>query len=262
MGQRIVQVNAFTDTRFTGNPAAVCILEAPADEHWMQAVAREMNLSETDFLYPRAGDYHLRWFTPTMEVDLCGHATLASAHVLWEDGHLAAHEPACFHTKSGVLTAERQEAWILMDFPAEPEQPVTEPPNLARALGVTPLYVGKNRWDYLVEVDSEATVRALKPDVTLLATIPMRGVMVTSRAGSREYDFVSQFFGPGAGINEDPVTGSAHCCLGPFWNVRLKKDAMLARQVSARGGVVRVQVNDSRVLLGGQAVTVWRGELA
>lgn len=262
MGQKIVQVNAFTNTRFTGNPAAVCVLEAPADEHWMQAFAREMNLSETAFLYPRADEYHLRWFTPTMEIDLCGHATLASAHVLWEDGHVAAHELARFQTKSGVLTAERQGAWIQMDFPTDPEQPATAPPDLARALGVTPLYVGKNRWDYLAEVDSEATVRALKPDLTLLATIPVRGVMVTSRAGSGEYDFVSRFFGPRAGINEDPVTGSAHCCLGPFWSARLKKDTMVARQVSARGGVIRVRVSDSRVLLGGQAVTVWRGELA
>jgi PhzF family phenazine biosynthesis protein len=197
-----------------------------------------------------------------MEMDLCGHATLASAHVLWEDGHVATHEPTRFHTKSGVLTAERQGAWIQMDFPSDPEQAVTAPPNLAHALGVTPLYVGKNRWDYLVEVNSEITVRAVKPDMTLLATIPMRGVMVTSRAGSGEYDFVSRFFGPRAGINEDPVTGSAHCCLGPFWKVRLKKAEMVARQVSARGGIVRVHVKDSRVLLGGQAVTVWRGELA
>jgi PhzF family phenazine biosynthesis protein len=262
MKEKITQVNAFTDTPFTGNPAAVCRLFAPADAQWMQAVAREMNLSETAFLYRHADGYHLRWFTPTVEVDLCGHATLASAHVLWEDGLLAPHESARFHTRSGLLTAERQGSWIQIDLPVEREQPATASPKLAKALSVTPQYVGKNRWDYLVQVDSEETVRALKPDFRLLATIPMRGVMVTSRADSSEYDFVSRFFAPGSGIDEDPVTGSAHCCLGPFWETRLKKDQMLAHQVSRRGGVVRVHVKDSRVLLGGQAITVWRGELA
>jgi PhzF family phenazine biosynthesis protein len=262
MGQQIIQINAFTDAPFTGNPAAVCVLPGPADEAWMQIVAREMNLSETAFLYRHGDGYNLRWFTPTVEVDLCGHATLASAHMLWEQGHLAPQEPAQFQTKSGLLTAKRQGTWIELDFPAEREQPTTAPPALAKALDIAPRYVGKNRWDYVVEVDSEETVRALKPDLALLATIPMRGVMVTSRAASGDYDFVSRFFGPGAGIPEDPVTGSAHCCLGPFWQTRLKKDEMLARQVSARGGVVRVHVKESRVLLGGQAVTVWRGELA
>ncbi|MEW6684552.1 MAG: PhzF family phenazine biosynthesis protein [Nitrospirota bacterium] len=262
MGQKITQVNAFTDTPFTGNPAAVCVLPAPADETWMQTIAREMNLSETAFLYRHAEEYILRWFTPTVEVELCGHATLASAHVLWEEGHLAPHEPARFQTKSGLLTANRQGSWIELDFPSEREQPTTAPPGLATALGVAPRYVGKNRWDYLVEVDSEETVRALKPDLAQLAAIPMRGVMVTSRASSQDVDFVSRFFGPGAGIDEDPVTGSAHCCLGPYWKTRLRKDEMLARQLSTRGGVVRVRVQDSRVLLGGQAVTVWRGELA
>lgn len=262
MRQKITQVNAFTDAPFTGNPAAVCIVPEPPDERWMQTVAREMNLPETAFLYRHADEYHLRWFTPTVEVDLCGHATLASAHVLWEERHLPSHEPARFQTRSGLLTATRQGTWIQMDFPAEREQPATAPPDLAKALRVTPQYVGKNRWDYLIQVDSEATVRALKPDLALLATIPMRGVTVTSRADSAEYDFVSRFFAPGSGIDEDPVTGSAHCCLGPFWKTRLNKDEMLAHQVSPRGGVVRVRVKDTRVLLGGQAITIWRGELA
>lgn len=262
MGQRITQVNAFTDTPFTGNPAAVCLLPDPADEHWMQVVAREMNLSETAFLSRRGDGYQLRWFTPVVEVELCGHATLASAHVLWEDGHLASRNIARFQTKGGPLTAERQGTWIEMNFPAEPEQPAAAPPDLADALGVAPRYVGRNRWDYLVEVDSEEAVRALRPDFSKLAAVPMRGVMVTSRADSREYDFVSRFFGPAAGINEDPVTGSAHCCLGPYWKSRLNKNHLIARQISARGGVVRIEVRDSRVLLSGQAVTVWRGELA
>ena len=262
MGQGIIQVDAFTDTPFTGNPAAVCVLSGPADERWMQALAREMNLSETAFLHRHADIFKLRWFTPTVEVELCGHATLASAHVLWEDGHLHPREPAQFQTKSGLLTATRQAPWIELDFPAEREQPADAPADLAKALGVTPRYVGKNRWDYLVEVDSEDVVRTVKPDLTLLGTIPMRGVMVTSRSKSPDFDFVSRFFGPRAGIPEDPVTGSAHCCLGPFWKTRLRKDDMLARQLSARGGVVRVRVSDARVLLAGQAVTVWRGELA
>jgi PhzF family phenazine biosynthesis protein len=258
----IIQVDAFTDQPFMGNPAAVCILPGRREERWMQQVAQEMNLSETAFLYPEGEDFQLRWFTPTIEVDLCGHATLASAHVLWEEGYLKAERPARFHTRSGLLTAERKGRWIEMDFPAEPEVAATAPPHLIQALGVTPKYVGRNRFDYLIEVDSEETVRKMKPDFPLLKTISARGVMVTSRSDAPQYDFVSRFFGPAAGIDEDPVTGSAHCCLGPFWKGRLNKSEFIAYQASARGGVVRVRVVDSRVYLGGQAVTLFRGTLA
>ena len=261
MGQTIIQVDAFTNRPFTGNPAAVCVLPGPRDERWMQHVAREMNLSETAFLYREGDGFRLRWFTPTVEVDLCGHATLASAHVLWEEGHLAPEEPARFHTRSGLLTAERKGDWIELDFPAEPEAPATAPPELIQALGVTPTYVGRNRFDYLIEVESEEIVRNLRPDFGLLRTVPMRGVMVTSRADSAAYDFVSRFFAPAVGVEEDPVTGSAHCCLGPFWQERLGKDEFVAYQASPRGGVVRVRVAGARVYLGGQAVTVMRGEL-
>jgi PhzF family phenazine biosynthesis protein len=261
MGLRIVQVDAFTDKPFAGNPAAVCVLPEPADERWMQDVAREMNLSETAFLHRQGDGFNLRWFTPAVEVDLCGHATLASAHVLWEDGHLKPGEPARFYTRSGLLTAARKGNWIEMDFPAKPEEPATPPPNLIEALGVTPKYVGKNQFDYLVEVESEEIVRRMKPNFTLLETIPLRGVIVTSLATSQGYDFVSRFFAPAAGVNEDPVTGSAHCCLGPFWNKRLNKNEFVAYQASARGGAVRVRVSGDRVYLGGQAVTVLRGEL-
>ena len=262
MPQRITQVDAFTDTPFAGNPAAVCVLPAPRDERWMQRVALEMNLSETAFLVRRGdGSYDLRWFTPTAEVDLCGHATVASGHVLWEDGHLPPGAQARFHSKSGLLTADRDGDWIELDFPAEPEDPATAPSGLARALGVAPKYVGKNRFDYLVEMDSEDTVRNVKPDFGLLAEIPARGVIVTSRAITPGFDFVSRFFAPRAGINEDPVTGSAHCCLGPFWSTRLGKSEFLAYQASARGGVVRVRMGGQRVHLGGQAVTVLRGDL-
>jgi len=227
----------------------------------MQHVAREMNLSETAFLCRRSDGFDLRWFTPAVEVDLCGHATLASAHVLWEDGHLSVDTPACFYTRSGLLTATRQDAWISLDFPALPPEPVTAPEALVQALHVTPLYVGKNRSSYLVEVATEESVRTLQPDFALLQTLPVQGVIVTSRATSAGFDFVSRYFAPRAGIPEDPVTGSAHCCLGPYWSQRLKKESFTAYQASARGGVVRVQVHGARIALSGQAVTVLHGEL-
>jgi PhzF family phenazine biosynthesis protein len=227
----------------------------------MQSVAAEMNLAETAFLLKHGDVFNLRWFTPTIEVDLCGHATLASAHVLWEAGNLKPDQPARFSTRSGQLTCERKGDWIAMDFPAEPEEKTSPPPGLEKALGARARYVGRNRFDYLLEVDSEATVRELKPDLALLEQIPARGFIVTSRASSPGYDFVSRFFAPRAGIPEDPVTGSSHCCLGPFWRTRLHKDEFVAYQASLRGGVVRVRVAGDRVILGGQAVTVLRGEL-
>ncbi len=257
----LFQVDAFTDKPFAGNPAAVCLLPQPQETAWMQNVAREMNLSETAFLLRQEDGFSLRWFTPAVEVDLCGHATLASAHILWETGLLDADEPARFWTRSGLLTAQRQGSWIEMNFPAEPAEPADAPPELAAALGIEPRFVGRNRLDYLVEVDSEEAVRAMQPDFDLLRAMPIRGVIVTSRAASPEYDFVSRFFGPAVGIHEDPVTGSAHCCLGPFWRDRLGQEEFVAYQASARGGIVRVRVRGDRVLLGGQAVTIWRGEL-
>lgn len=264
MGQTVVQVDAFTDRAFGGNPAAVCILAAPREAHWMQNVAMEINLSETAFLVRREdGSYDLRWFTPAVEVDLCGHATLASAHVLWEEGRLGQDETARFHTKSGLLLALRRGERIELDFPAKREESIAPPDGLLDALGIAVArYVGKNKFDYLVEVESEATVRGFKPDDRALAKLPVRGVIVTSRAAAGPYDFVSRFFAPGSGIAEDPVTGSAHCCLGPYWQERLGKDEMVGYQASARGGVVHVRVVGERVMLGGQAVTVMRGELA
>jgi PhzF family phenazine biosynthesis protein len=261
MGFPLFQVDAFTDRPFTGNPAAVCLLSGPRDDGWMQAVAAEMNLSETAFLHPQADGFSLRWFTPAVEVDLCGHATLAGAHVLWETGQLQPDSPARFFTRSGLLTARREGDRIELDFPAEPEDPVPAPLGLVEALGVTPKYVGKNRFDYLLEVADEESVRRLKPDGRLLATVAARRVIVTSRATSPEYDFVSRFFAPAAGIDEDPVTGSAHCCLGPYWGARLGKGDLVGYQASARGGEVRVRLAGPRIHLGGQAVTVLRGEL-
>ncbi len=262
MGIRFHQVDAFTDRPFAGNPAAVVILPAGRDERWMQSIAAEMNLSETAFLVREGDAYRLRWFTPEVEVELCGHATLASAHVLWEEGLLKTGEPARFVTKSGLLGASRKGAWIELDFPAKPEEPSAPPEELAKALGVAMTYVGKNQFDYLVEVASEETVRTMNPDHGLLARIPVRGVIVTSRCAGGKYDFVSRFFAPGAGIAEDPVTGSAHCCLGPYWKKHLGKSEFLAYQASRRGGIVKVRVGDSgRVYLQGQAVTVFIGEI-
>jgi PhzF family phenazine biosynthesis protein len=257
----LIQVDSFTAAPFAGNPAAVCVLPAPRDDRWMQNVAREMNLSETAFLDPRPDGYNLRWFTPSVEVDLCGHATLASAHALWTCGYLPTSAQARFHTKSGVLLADRRGDWIEMDFPVTLTEAEQAPAGLVEALGVTPRFVGRNKFDYLVEVESEEILRALTPDFNSLRRLTVRGIIVTSRASTNGYDFVSRFFAPGAGIDEDPVTGSAHCALGPFWSERLGKTEFTAYQASARGGVVRVRLNGERAYLLGQAVTIFRAEL-
>ncbi len=263
MPQTITQVDAFTTTPFAGNPAAVCVLLEAQDDRWMQDVAQEMNLSETAFLLPQAEGFSLRWFTPTVEVDLCGHATLASAHVLWEAGYLKLDEPARFHTRSGLLTAQCQGDWIELNFPAaETELVGSAPSELEQALGTPLKTIGHNWLGYLVEVESEAIVHTLYPNFALLASLPIgHGVIVTSRAQSPDYEIVSRFFAPKIGIDEDPVTGSAHCCLGPFWRDRLQTDSFVAYQASRRGGIVRVRCEGDRVYLSGQAVTVMRGEL-
>lgn len=261
MSYPLLHVDAFTARPFTGNPAAVCLLDAPADAAWMQQVAAEMNLAETAFVAPHIDGYGLRWFTPMVEVDLCGHATLASAHVLWETGRLNQTTTARFHTRSGLLTATRREDWIELDFPSTPESPAEPPHGLIEALGATPLYVGRSTFDYLVRVAHEDEVRALAPDMAALRRIDARGVMVTSESATPGADFVSRFFGPGSGIDEDPVTGSAHCCLAPYWSRVLGKTAFVARQISLRGGVIRVRLVGDRVRLQGQAVTVLAGQI-
>jgi PhzF family phenazine biosynthesis protein len=227
----------------------------------MQHVAQEMNLAETAFLVRRPDGFDLRWFTPALEVDLCGHATLASAHVLWEEGHLPAAQPVRFHTRSGVLAATRDGAMIWLDFPATPSHPADAPPDLRDGIGAAMLYVGRSPFDYLVQLESESRVRSLAPDLTALARLGTRGVIVTARSTDPAYDFVSRFFAPGSGIAEDPVTGSAHCALGPFWADRLGKKELVGYQASSRGGAVRVRLEGDRAHLGGQAVTVLRGEL-
>jgi PhzF family phenazine biosynthesis protein len=266
---KIYQVDAFSDRPFGGNPAGVCILPEgqPAEASWMQKLANEMNLSETAFLMRVEDGYNLRWFTPKAEVDLCGHATLASAHILWECGQLSTDAQARFHTRSGLLTARRQGDWIEMDFPAKLEEPVAGLPELGQALGVQPIYTGKNQFDYLVVVASETEVRNAQPDFGRLQQLPVRGTILTACSESPDYDFVSRFFAPAVGVNEDPVTGSAHCCLGPYWGKRLAvqgkaKEEMVAYQASPRGGVLRIRLAGERVLLGGQAVTIFSADLS
>jgi PhzF family phenazine biosynthesis protein len=261
MALSLFHVDAFTDRPFAGNPAAVCLLPSWKEDPWLQAVAGEMNLSETAFLVKQHGHFDLRWFTPKLEVDLCGHATLASAQVLWEQGLAGPGDEIHFSTRSGLLKAARRDDAIELDFPLKPEEPTDAPPGLLQALGVKALYVGKSQFDYLVEVESEAVLRSLAPDFKLLATVATRGVIVTSRSSDPNFDFVSRFFAPAGGIDEDPVTGSAHCCLGDFWRKRLGKSEFTAYQASARGGVVNVRVTTDRAFLIGRAVIVAQGEL-
>lgn len=266
----VYTVDAFTERPFAGNAAAVCLLDRLREDAWLAALAREMRLSATAYLFPRGADWDLRWFTPGVEIALCGHATLASAHVLWESGRARPEAPIRFHTRSGELTARRcldAGADIELDFPAEPALAVELMPALAAALGVAPSAVewcGRNRMDQLLVLVDESAVRGLAPDFRALAsaTRPYRGVIVTARSADPRYDLVSRYFAPAVGIDEDPATGSAHCCLGPFWAERLGRQDLRAYQASARGGELRVRVRGARVDLIGRAVTVLRGELA
>ncbi len=267
MAQNIVQVDAFTRLPFAGNPAAVCLLDAPAEEAWMQSLAMEMNLSETAFLHPEAGGdqlpdgFRLRWFTPKKEVRLCGHATLASAHVLWETAALSREAQARFHTMSGLLTADFRGGWIEMDFPARIHTPREALPGLLDALGADPKEVSGREQSYLIELADETAVRGLQPDFAQLARLDVRSVIVTARSDSADYDFVSRYFAPAIGINEDPVTGSAHCSLAPYWAGKLGRTELRAYQASARGGELRVRHEGERVIICGQAVTVMTGQI-
>ncbi|MEO0559755.1 MAG: PhzF family phenazine biosynthesis protein [Bacteroidota bacterium] len=257
-------VDAFAERPFTGNPAAVCLLESPAPEAWMQAVAGEMNLSETAFVVPAGDAFDLRWFTPTLEVDLCGHATLASAHVLFEAGELVPGTEARFDTKSGRLTVRQLESGTLaMDFPATSPIEEDAPESFAVAVGAEPVWFGRSRFDLFAELASEAVIRQLDPDPRAVAALGARGIILTARAdASSPYDVVSRFFAPGSGVPEDPVTGSAHCAIGPYWAERLDLESVSCYQASVRGGHVQVHVRGDRVDLVGRAVTVVRGELA
>lgn len=262
---KIYQADAFTDQAFKGNPACVCVLDASRPDSWMRSLAQEMNLSETAFVLRQANEFDLRWFTPKKEVRLCGHATLATAHILWEERYLPSGEQAQFHTKSGLLTARKDAPWIELDFPARFIENTKEHPSLNQALGVSPKQVGKTSSDagdlFLVEVESEQTVRAITPDFGMLVANNVRGVIVTSRSDTQEYDFVSRYFAPAVGINEDPVTGSAHCYLAPYWGTKLGKQNLVGFQASARTGIVNCCWKGDRVLLRGKAITIFKGEL-
>jgi len=271
MGAPIFQVDSFTPAPFKGNPAAVCLLDEPADGAWMQAVASEMNLSETAFVSPRplgdaageSGRFNLRWFTPVAEVDLCGHATLAAAHVLFEAGRVGANAAALFATRSGELRVTRDAEWLEMDFPALPPTPADPPPTLAEALGAGVTPIGRNALSYeVVEVADAQTLRALEPDMRALAKVDAVGIVVTAPGEGAGCDFVCRFFGPRVGVDEDPVTGSAYCALAPVWGARLGKETLVARQLSARGGEVRLRAAGERVVIAGQAVTTLSGTLA
>lgn len=257
----IYEVDAFAKAAFQGNPAGVCLFVEDQSEEWMQHMAEEVNVSETAFLRPVNGGYSLRWFTPETEVDLCGHATLASAHILYSQGYADPSGEIVFHTKSGILRARSIDGMIELDFPAKPPVSADPPPNLAEALGVTPLYTGRNKMDYIVEIEGEDALRRLTPDIPLLSRMDARGVIVTARSDSGDYDFVSRFFAPRVGIAEDPVTGSAHCCLAPYWSMVLGKDDFHAYQASRRGGELWLRLDGERVFIRGYGVTVYMGEI-
>jgi PhzF family phenazine biosynthesis protein len=259
---QLFQVDSFADEVFGGNPAAVCLLAGPAKPAWMQSVASEMNLSETAFVEPTGTGYSLRWFTPVAEVDLCGHATLASAHVLYETGLVPPAEPVRFDSVSGPLTAQREDGLLVLDFPARPAEPAPPPAGLLAALGVTSaVWTGQGEDDIMVVLGQESEVTGLRPDTVTLASLETRGVIVTAPASRPGADFVSRFFAPAVGVAEDPVTGSAHCTLAPYWADRLGRDSLTGYQASARGGTVRVRLDGDRVLLAGRAVTVFAGQL-
>jgi len=254
-------VNAFTKSPEGGNQAAVCIVEKQLDDILIQNIATEFGLSETAFIEKKDDVFELRWFTPTMEVDLCGHATLACAHILWEQGFVKPDSEIIFDTKSGILKIIEENGLCIMDFPREDAVETECPEELRRGLGINPLFTGKNRFDFIVEAENEEKVRTLKPDLEQLEKLDSRGVIVTAISDSNEYDFVSRFFAPNAGIPEDPVTGSAHCCLGPYWSKELNKMKLTGYQASERGGTVYIEQLENRVLLGGNAVTFSSGKL-
>jgi PhzF family phenazine biosynthesis protein len=266
MSPRFLHINAFVTEPFSGNPAAVVMLESPPSERWMQLVARDFNLSETAFLLPRGAsstcDWNLRWFTPRVEVDLCGHATLAAAHALREWKLMP--EVARFHTRSGILEARAVGEEIVLDFPSTPPTPIKTPRGLPQVLGVADdevLWCGRSPFDIVLQLPSQDAVARLQPDFAALSEFEARGVVVTARGEGRNCDFVSRFFGPRVGIDEDPVTGSAHCALAPFWAARLGKSTLQARQISERGGEMTVQVLGERVELRGRCATIFQGEV-
>lgn len=263
----IFTVDAFTAKPFAGNPAAVIILNEPIKESIMQSIADEINLAETAFVMKEKDNpgFSLRWMTPVMEVDLCGHATLATSHVLWQQGICSESEPILYHTRSGELTAVKRNEKIELNFPAIPQKQIKYPPELIAAIGgVLPKYVGMTKWNYIIELENEDAVRNLKPDYNVMLGLPGWGTIITAKADEGNpdgFDFISRFFAPEKGIQEDPVTGSAHCALAPYWAGRLGKTDFKAYQASPRGGVLGVRVEGDRIYLTGNAVSVISGEI-
>ena len=258
MGIPLFQVDAFTDKPFAGNPAAVVFPERMPDDAWLLSVAREMNLSETAFLVPEKDGWRLRWFTPAVEVDLCGHATLASAHVIYENG-MPPDFTVRFYTKSGLLSAVKKEGSIEIDLPLLSLEKAAAPDGLAEAIGLRPGELARNGGHYLAEL-TETEVRGLKPDFEKLKALPIADLTVTARSAG-PYDFISRVFAPAEGINEDPVTGSAHCALAYYWRSRLGKTEFSAYQASARGGSMKVAIEGTRVKILAPAVTIFKGEI-
>lgn len=257
-------VDAFTDKPFSGNPAAVCILQESKPDEWLQKFAAEMNLSETAFVKKDSNGFSLRWFTPEVEVELCGHATLAASHVIWQNEFINQNQDLVFHSVySGTLTASKNKDEITLNFPSIPTSISESTPDLEKALGAVPVSVhncGKSEYNFLVELESESQIRNLKPDFNLMAKLPKFGVIITAKSDNIDYDFVSRYFAPAKGINEDPVTGSAHCSLAPYWSKKLGKTEMKAFQASKRGGSMIVRIENDRVFLTGKAVTITEGK--
>ena len=254
------QIDAFTDRPFGGNPAAVVWLETEATTEWMQSVAAEMNLSETAFARRTEDGLELRWFTPTIEVDLCGHATLATARAIWSEGLCSSDVPLQFNTRSGVLTCRSVGDMIELDFPATPPTEIAITQQMIESLGTTPTYVGSSRFYQLAVVNSPEVVKSVQPDFRKMSQLPTLGVIVTAKSDDNRFDFVSRFFAPAMGVDEDPVCGSAHCCLAPYWSGKLGKTSFVAYQASARGGILWLRYERDRVILGGKAAIVWRGD--
>jgi len=262
MNIEIFQVDAFTDVPFKGNPAGVCLLSSEPPDSWMQNIAMEMNLAETAFLTKTPDGFHLRWFTPAVEVDLCGHATLASSHMLYEQGIAPKDQPIHFSTRSGILTARYDEGWIEIDLPNEACTPSECPQAIPQAIHTTPLFVGINRRDYLIEVESEDIVRNLQPDLNALQQLNRFGAVVTAKANpGSDYDYIARCFFPNFGIDEDPVTGSSHAMLAPYWAEKLGRKELVGYQASRRGGYLHCRVAGDRVFLKGKAVTTIKGTL-
>lgn len=257
----LYQVDAFTDEMFKGNPAAVCLLMKPRETSWMQSVAREMNLSETAFVSQRKDGFNLRWFTPQAEVDLCGHATLSAAHVIWEAGVIPAEREIHFHTLSGWLAATMDRGWIELDFPSARPTVADVPEEYIKALGAEPEFCFRSGDKWLLEFPDESDIYEIKPDFVALRQYSGRGLIITARSEKPGIDFISRYFAPWIGVDEDPVTGSSHTILGPYWGEKLHKDHMIAFQASERGGVLRIHVSGERTYIAGQAVTVFSGEL-